>query len=445
MARNSARLSRQNEEATESPTHSKENPKEKGANNVQKPSTYATKSKSASGLIQPLVMQFNVLLQSLSVSAALLPSLQAQYKMDHVTSVGISGYKAKFTIDLPNHTLSFTTKHHVSRPSPLRCITRSSIFSISSISQTTETNLPPEASIALPPIHVSAQYVTESAPQDIPIDGVVLRQGGYVSASAEIGDFERCLTTDLLNHLVFAQKVFMREVNEVVQKVYGGEKPVPLWLDDSEESSSSMRRILFSLNIRVKRIQLTATTPCSSAVRFETNALDFHLSNRVKNMAERANTKLFGKAQIDFNLSLGQIIRNVIFDEAEPEFQQYAFFNTTIELRNAFQDEMNDDKELVLITLKRPLIYIQPVAVDKAILVWLNYKNAYEYWAEKRANLNKEVLTATQQVFGQFSQHLGGSNLSTVFLQLTVEDMGICLPLNQLPMVSSTTLNNFME
>lgn len=278
--------------------------------------------------------------------------------------------------------------------------------------------------------------MTESAPQDIPIDGVVLRQGGYVSASAEIGDFERCLTTDLLNHLVFAQKVFMREVNEVVQKVYGGEKPVPLWLDDGEETHSSMRRILFSLNIRVKRIQLTATTPCSSAVRFETNALDFHLSNRVKNMAERANTKLFGKAQIDFNLSLGQIIRNVIFDEAEPEFQQYAFFNTTIELRNAFQDEMNDDKELVLITLKRPLIYIQPVAVDKAILVWLNYKNAYEYWAEKRANLNKEVLTATQQVFGQFSQHLGASNLSTLFLQLTVEDMGICLPLNQLPMVS---------
>lgn len=166
------------------------------------------------------------------------------------------------------------------------------------------------------------------------------------------------------------------------------------------------------------------------------------MSNRVKNIAEGANTKLFGKAQIDFNLSLGQIIKNVMFDEAEPEFQQYAFFNTTIGLRNAFQDEMlNDDKELVLITLKRPLIYIQPVAVDKAILVWLNYKNAYEYWAEKRANLNKEVLTATQQVFqkmpfGQFSQHLGANNLSTLFLQLTVEDMGICLPLNPLPLSS---------
>lgn len=419
VARNSARLSRQNEDP-ESPTHSKEHAKETGPN-IPKPPAYSGKSKvaTASGLLQPLVMQFNILLESLSVTAALLPSLQAQYKMEKVKSIGVSGNKAKFTIDLPNHTLSFTTKI-----------------------QTNEANIPNEASIALPPIHVSAQYVTENAPQDIPVDGVVLRQGGYVSASAEIGDFERCLTTDLLNHLVFAQKVFMREVNEVVQKVYGGEKPVPLWLDDGEDTGSSIKRILFSLNIRVKRIQLTATTPCSSAVRFETGALELHLSNRVKNIAEGPNTKLFGKAQIDFNLSLGQIIRNVIFDEAEPEFQQYAFFNTTIGLRNAFQDEMlNDDKELVLITLKRPLIYIQPVAVDKAILVWLNYKNAYEYWAEKRANLNKEVLTATQQVFekmpfGQFSQHLGATHLSTVFLQLTVEDMGICLPLNPLPFVS---------
>lgn len=411
VTRSSARLSRQNDEPN-SPLQTKD-AKEK---QTRKPTTSSKAANTRSALIQPLVMQFNVILQSLSVTAALLPSLQAQYKMDHVSSTGVTGSKAKFTIDLPSHSLSFTTKIH-----------------------TSEANLPSEASIALPPIHVSAEYVPENAPQDVPIDGVVLRQGGYVSASAEIGVFERCLTTNLLNHLVFVQKVFMKEVNEVVQKVYGGEKPVPLWLEDSEDNGSSLKRILFSLNIRVKQIQLTATTPCNSAVRFETGQLELHLSNRVKNLAEGSSTKLFGKAQIDLNLSLGQIIKNVIFDEAEPEFQQYAFFNTTIGFRNAFQDEMlNDDKELVLITLKRPLIYIQPVAVDKAILVWLNYKNAYEYWAEKRANLNKEVLTATQQVFekvpfGQLSQHLSTPNLSTLFLQLTVEDMGICLPLNPLP------------
>jgi len=97
-----------------------------------------------------------------------------------------------------------------------------------------------------------------------------------------------------------------------------------------------------------------------------------------------------------------------------------------------------EDKEVILITLRRPLIYIQPMAVDKAILVWLNYKNAYEYWNEQRASLNKEVLTATQPSLEKLltDKIPMSPNLGTIFLQLTVEDMGICVPLNPLPQVS---------
>lgn len=100
----------------------------------------------------------------------------------------------------------------------------------------------------------------------------MLRQGNYLSAVADIGVFEQSLTTDLLNHLVFVQKVFMKvsyvinliftlvhsvylnskEVNEVVQKVYGGEKPVPIWLEDSDTSSAPVKRILFSLTIKMR-------------------------------------------------------------------------------------------------------------------------------------------------------------------------------------------------
>ena len=49
-------------------------------------------------------------IQSLSIQAALLPSLQAQYRMEQVSSIGITGAKAKFTIHLPTHLLSFSTK-----------------------------------------------------------------------------------------------------------------------------------------------------------------------------------------------------------------------------------------------------------------------------------------------------------------------------------------------
>ncbi|XP_054742978.1 bridge-like lipid transfer protein family member 1 isoform X3 [Anastrepha obliqua] len=425
VGRNSGRSASRthNPDEPESPYHSRAAGKNVDAKEKTQPQQQPKKKHvpphklpaQQNGLLQPLVMQFNILLHSLSINAALLPSLQAQYRMNCVSSTGVTGNRAKFVIDLPTHTLSFNTKIQVRN----------------------EMNLPSEACIALPPVHVSAEYIPEHRQEETErVEGIILRRGGYVNASAEIGEFERCLTTDLLNHLVFVQKVFMREINEVLQKVYGGEKPVPLWSEDSVDTASvqesSLKRILFSINISMKRIQLTATTPCSSAVRFETGTLELHLSNRVKNLGEGNDRKMFGKAHIDFNLSLGQIIRNVIFDEAEPEFQQYAFFHTTIGLRNAFQDELlNEDKELVLLKLKRPLLYIQPIAVDKAILVWLNYKNAYEYWAEKRANLNYENSQTFDRVaFGQIS-NIAASNLSTLFLQLTVEDMGICVPLNQ--------------
>nr|XP_018906485.1 PREDICTED: uncharacterized protein KIAA1109 isoform X3 [Bemisia tabaci] len=376
-------------------------------------------------ILQPLVMHFTGVVQSLSITAALLPSLQAQYKMDQVTSTGVTGSKAKFIIDLPRHSLSFSTKVQI-----------------------TETNLPSEASIELPKVHVSAEYVQQdtnkqSEAQFAGTTGVVLRQGNYLNAVADIGVFEHSLTTDLLNHLVFVQKVFMKEVNEVVQKVYGGEKPVPIWLEDSETTDSnpsSKRILLFSLVVQVKRVQLTATTPSNCAVRLESGLAECQLSNRVQNIsgADAAVARLFVKAHVDVNVSLGQVIRNALFEEADPEFQHFAFFKTRISLRNAVQGEMGgdgEDKEVILITMRRPLIYIQPVAVDKAILVWLNYKNAYEYWNEQRASLNKEVLTATQQVFEkvQFEKFAAGPHLGTLFLQLTVEDMGICVPLNPLP------------
>ena len=49
--------------------------------------------RQANHLLQPLVMQFSIVLQRLSVTAALLPSLQAQYQMEQVVSAGITGGK----------------------------------------------------------------------------------------------------------------------------------------------------------------------------------------------------------------------------------------------------------------------------------------------------------------------------------------------------------------
>lgn len=407
---------------------------------------------ATTNLLQPLVMQFSIVLQRLSITAALLPSLQAQYQMEQVVSAGITGSKAKFDIDLPRHSLSFTTKLQITE------------------------NLPPSASIELPQVHVGAEYLQDSVKTEGFVDGVVLCRGNYLSAVAEIGVFEHSLTTDLLNHLVFVQKVFMAEVNDVLNKVSGGDKPVPLWeeqpADQQQPDSSAMRMLLYHLIVRLKGIQITATTPTNTAVRLETGLVELQLSNRVQNVFSQSNAqrsagtfsppsasssaqasrpaKLFGRAKVDLNLSLGQLIRNPLFEEAEAEFQQVAFFKTRISLRNAFQDELTPnepggvdpaaDKEVVLITLTRPLIYLQPVAVDKAILVWLNYKNAYEYWTEQRGGWIKDASLVADKSdkldkLGQLTSQLGvgAPSLGTLFLQLTVDDMGICMPLNMAP------------
>nr|XP_027228537.1 transmembrane protein KIAA1109 homolog [Penaeus vannamei] len=384
-------------------------------------------------LLHPLVIQFSILLQSLSIQAALLPSLQAQYRMEQVSSLGITGSKAKFTVHLPTHHLSFSTRLQ-GLPS--------------------ETHLPSSASIQLPQVHVEAEFIQDDdrhSDQHAAADGMVLREGSYLSAVAEIGALEHSLTTDLLNHLVFVQKVFMKEVNEVVQKMAGGDKPVPLWTEEGPSHVTQPRRLLFTLQLRLKGIIITATTPTQSAVRLETGVVELQLSNRVENISRPSHTfsdpsqpmKIFGKAQVDINLALGQLLRNDMFEEAEPEFQQLAFFRTRIYLRNALYNEMmsvGDDGEVVLITLTRPLVCVQPLAVDRAVLVWLNYKNAYEYWSEQRASLNKEVLTATQQVFEkvpQFSSLSSAAHIkNNVYLQLTVDDIGICLPLNPCRTVS---------
>ena len=88
---------------------------------------------------------------------------------------------------------------------------------------------------------------------------------------------------------------------------------------------------------------------------------------------------------------------------------------------------------MIHINLIRPLVFVQPVAVDRAILFWLSYKNAWEYWTEQRLNLNKEVLAATEQVLekvpiSQITSHLSSQQVGTLFLQLNVQDIGICIP-----------------
>nr|XP_033794435.1 transmembrane protein KIAA1109 homolog isoform X3 [Geotrypetes seraphini] len=371
---------------------------------------------------KPIVLKFSAMLDGIAIGAALLPSLKAEYKMGRMRSHGMTGAQTSFTFELPNHRLRFTSK----------------------VSSTDTSAIPPSASLNLPPVSMSGKYIMEEhdnysdqvwSTDDFPSKQGYYLQGNYLRCVAEVGSFEHNLTTDLLNHLVFVQKVFMKEVNEVIQKVSGGEQPIPLW-NEHEGTTDGEKILLYSLNLRFKGIQVTATTPSMRAVRFETGLIELELSNRIQSKiipGSSSYLKLFGKCQVDLNLALGQIVKHQVYEEAGSDFHQVAYFKTRIGLRNAMRDEISgsSDREAVLITLNRPIVYAQPVAFDRAVLFWLNYKAAYDNWNEQRLALNKDIHMATKEVVDMLPgiQQTSAQAFGTLFLQLTVNDLGICLPI----------------
>uniref|UniRef100_A0A096LYJ5 KIAA1109 n=1 Tax=Poecilia formosa TaxID=48698 RepID=A0A096LYJ5_POEFO len=374
---------------------------------------------------KPIVLKFSAMMDGITIGAALLPSLKAEYKMGAVKSHGMTGAQTSFTFELPNHKLCFQSK----------------------VSPVDMSTMSPSASLSLPPVSMSGEYIMEDheshsdqswAADDFPAKQGNYLQGNYLRCVAEIGSFEHNLTTDLLNHLVFLQKVFMKEVNEVIQKVSGGEQPIPLWNEhDSSTDADKPKILLYSLSLMFKGIQMTATTPSMRAVRFETGLIELELSNRIQCKAQPGGSssylKLFGKCQVDLNLALGQIVKHQVYEEAGSDFHQVAYFRTRIGLRNALQEEISgsSDKEAVLITLNRPIVFAQPVAFDRAVLFWLNYKAAYDNWNEQRLALNKDIHMATKEVVDKLPgiQQTSAQAFSTLFLQLTVNDLGICLPI----------------
>uniref|UniRef100_A0A670YM29 Bridge-like lipid transfer protein family member 1 n=1 Tax=Pseudonaja textilis TaxID=8673 RepID=A0A670YM29_PSETE len=383
---------------------------------------------------KPIVLKFSAMIDGIAIGAALLPSLKAEYKMGRMRSHGMTGAQTRFTFELPNHKLRFTSK----------------------VSATDMSTIPPSASLNLPPVTMSGKYIMEEhdtysdqiwSIDELPAKQGYYLQGNYLRCVAEVGSFEHNLSTDLLNHLVFVQKVFMKEVNEVIQKVSGGEQPIPLWNEhDGTNDGEKPKILLYSLSLQFKGIQVTATTPSMWAVRFETGLIELELSNRIQAKAMPGGTsylKLFGKCQVDLNLALGQIIKHQVYEEAGSDFHQVAYFKTRIGLRNALREEISgsSDREAVLITLNRPIVFAQPVAFDRAVLFWLNYKAAYDNWNEQRMALNKDVHRATKEIVDMLPgiQQTSAQAFGTLFLQLTVNDLGICLPITNTPQTTHTT------
>ncbi|XP_071951549.1 bridge-like lipid transfer protein family member 1 isoform X2 [Antedon mediterranea] len=360
--------------------------------------------------IQKKPVKMNLILKGICMQAMLLPSLRAQYKLKDATGNMNMHEECHMTVHMPNHAISFISQVEAAEES------------LSS------------ASIDLPTIEFLADM---NRRQDTAED--VWQSGKFcLIASVNIGSFNHTISTDLLNHLVFVQKVFIKEVNEIMQKLVGDDNTA-----SSQESLVIPKKtslLPFTLTLKQQGIQVTAQTPSTSAVQFETNAIQFEVTNQLPPTTDSQNTEnvdtnqIFLKTNIELTLSVGDMIRNPLFEEAQPEFTQLAFFKTNINIINTPESSGTSNNGVILVTLQRPVFFMPPQAVDKAVLVWLNYKNAYDHWHEQRQALSKEVWLATQQVMSRLPKpHIPVPAAPTaastgVFLQVSVQNLGLCVP-----------------
>lgn len=376
------------------------------------------------------IVQIRAILDGLVIGAFLLPSVRSEYEIGTVTGFGWTGLKAKASISIPHHKLSFKAA-------------RSNLF---------PGNIPQEASVDLPLMSLEAEYKEskiakkgeEIAEESALNEGLEIRTGKYIKMLAVIQKFKHSLSSDLLNHLVFMQKTFRNEINEVLNKISGTDKPVPLF------HSRQKAQVLFFIHLKQGGIELMATTtkPAKNALRLETKAIEIRLSNRVKRENQLSNSpgKVFLTADVKkLTLDIIHIHKNYVFQEAEPDFESLASFSTTIRLRNALEHEMvtgpdiGKDTEALLMSVSRPVIEVQPPAFDAAFWIWIDYKNAFEYWSEQRLALIKNTSSSLQHKPAALSTKLSQSTSSTssetrsapsaLFLQLTVDELCICLPL----------------
>ncbi|KAF6768072.1 hypothetical protein AHF37_03389 [Paragonimus kellicotti] len=228
---------------------------------------------------------FNVLAvsQGLTVNVSLHPSLSAIYQINPVYFSGQLGPRGYVEINLTDHSLSLQSVHHSE-----------------SFPRSIKISLPRILTTVLRRESFGGRYSRGQRRQPMLTQGLTAEQGLYWHVQVKVDTLEQTLSTDMLNYIVVVGRLFMKEINEVIQKMAGDEQrscasrprsrlfPSTLTVTDSYAaaengwllSRAARGKTKFTIRIRLEEIQLMATTR-SGAVKLEAKIIDVELTNRV--------------------------------------------------------------------------------------------------------------------------------------------------------------------
>uniref|UniRef100_A0A1I7XZZ8 FSA_C domain-containing protein n=1 Tax=Steinernema glaseri TaxID=37863 RepID=A0A1I7XZZ8_9BILA len=396
-----------------------------------------------------VIVHFDIQIASLELNALILPSLKAKYRLDKAFGNGKTGEAAKINATVHDHLVSF----HV-----LECNSSHPIDTFT---------------LKLPTIEVKVKY-HQSGDTSRRIEEVqypvIYREGDFYDIAVNLGQVEHAFSTDLLNQILFAEQTFRSELSMLIDR-FSTEQQMQNQTPSPTESSCSTavlyttQRTLFSLNVKglgAPWMQLTASTPTSTAVRFTLDKPEFMLTNRrmladvtqdgtvpvepslfasneqistsTLGAAKNSPERLYGKASVMLNAKLGQLYKSAMFEEIETELQEFATFMTTFSAETD-DNTRHSSPHSYVISVNRPILLIKSSAVDKAILLWLNYKNTYDFWKAERMKMFSR--NSRRKDRGPRLQHressTGRSTLSAdmnMNLSLSIKDgLYVCMPL----------------
>ncbi|CAJ0604609.1 unnamed protein product [Cylicocyclus nassatus] len=354
-------------------------------------------------------VKFNFETSSIELRARLLPSLLARYKLNRASSSGVTGDAAKWTAGIDSHQAEFCVS---SAGKPMDTFT-----------------------LALPAIAVNGEYTVDKGDAAPTTSKTLLyREGGYLKMSVTLGQVNHSFTTDLLNQILFAEQSFRSELSALVSRLKAERSG---WSPTAAQSVPAEKQptLLFFLTVKgqgVPWLQLTAATPTATAVRFTVESLDAELTNRwVVKEHGSAKERLFGAAAVQFNAKLGQLVKVAQYEELQPELQEYATFMTQVRVEN--KESSSHQSYSYHIALNRPILLVKSSAIDKAILLWLNYKNTYDYWRDERSRVVRAAKTRTNSFqHAMFSPPQASQVRNDFDVNLTLainNGMYVCMPL----------------
>ena len=338
-------------------------------------------------------------------------------------------------------------------------------------------------------IHLSSTTPHHHHHQQQQVLPIAKQQTIDIELNVKVSQLHRELNADVIAQLVFVTNIFIKEINYILQAIYSidnfkpkANQAAPLKLTPSVSvkqqqqqqqqtaaSESLTTKIFYKINVDIAKITITAITPTFTSLSICTGDKNnvYLTNNFTQNEIKYPKNEYTLKPSVKANCNIIVDLKTCLSKQDESKFDpskqsknqrdkniddsaeydedwyQLALFDTKIDLQNtiSISKSKEHDREAIIIMVDNPRFYLQPGAVDNAILFWLNYKSTYESWLNKRKKFADLYETAGSSVpvssrqpsAKQPTNITNNSDNNFLVLKLRVSKLGLALPLSNKP------------